>query len=190
MALLRWASPLRCLPGQGHVTYVELAPDFEAHAEPALPALSDHRPRGVTLPLRTGGPVLKVALDALQPHLQAGDLLQGKEVWMAESLLPLGGFRCVGRAARPLFACPDAMLVQMRQLEAHCHALWKRRLARPELRRQDVFLLDYLLPAGPGPQPLRPFQRMPRRRVQRNRQGARGGGVGHVAPPPRVALCA
>ena len=94
--------------------YVELALDFEAHAERALPAPSDHRLRGVTLPLRTWGQVLKMALDALQPHLQAGDPLQGKEVWMAKSLLPLGGFRCVGRAARPLFARPDAMLFQMR----------------------------------------------------------------------------
>ena len=100
MALLQWASRLRWLPGQGHVTYVEPALDFEAHTERALPAPSDHRLRGVALPLRTTGQVLKMALDALQPHLQARDLLQGKEVWMSESLLPLGGFRCVGRAVR------------------------------------------------------------------------------------------
>ena len=73
------------------MTYVELALDFEAHAERALPAPSDHRLRGITLPLRTStmGQVLKMALDALQPHLQAGDLWQGKEVWMVKSLLPL-----------------------------------------------------------------------------------------------------
>ena len=110
---------------------MELALDFEAHEERALPAPSDHRLHGVTLPLRTTGQMLTMALDALQPHLQAGDLLQGKEVWMAKSLLPLGGLRCVGRAARPLFARLDAMLFQMRQLEAHCHALWTRHLVRP-----------------------------------------------------------
>ena len=87
------------------------------------PGPSDHRLRGVTLPLRTKGQVLKMALDALQSHLQEGDLLQGKEVWMAISLLPLGGFTCVGRAARPLFARPDAMLFQMLHLEAHCRAV-------------------------------------------------------------------
>ena len=163
VALLQWASQLRWLPGQGHVTYVELALDFEAHAGRALPAPSDHRLWGVTLPLRTRGQVLKMALDALQPHLQAGDLLQGKEVWTAKSLLPLGGFRCVGQLARPLLACPAAMLFQMRQLEAHCRELWTRRLARPGRGRQDMFLLDYLPPAGPGRQPLRPFQRLPRR---------------------------
>ena len=190
VALLQWAGQLRWLPGPGHVTYVELALDFEAHAERALPAPSDHRLRGVTLPLRTRGQVLKMALDALQPHLQAGDLMHGKEVWMAKSLLPLGGFRCVGRSARPLFARPEAMLFQMRQLEAHCRALWARRLARPGAGRQDVFLLDYLPPAGPGQQPLRPFQRLPRRRVQRDRRGAGGGDADREAPPPQVALCA
>ena len=114
MALLHWASRQRWLPGQGHVTYVELALDFEAHAERALPAPIAHRIRGLALPLRSRGQLLKFALDVLQPHLQAADLLEGKVVWMAKSLLPLGGFRCVGRAARPLFVRPDAMLFQMR----------------------------------------------------------------------------
>ena len=109
---------------------------------------------------------------------------------MAKSLLPLGGFRCVGRAARPLFARPDAMQFQMRQLEAHRRALWTRRLARLGAERQVVFLLESLPPAGPGVLPLRPFQRLPSRRVQHDRQGPGGGGAGRVAPPPRVALCA
>ena len=190
VALLQWASRLRWLPRQGNVTYVELALDFEAHAERALPGPIDHRLRGVTLPLCTRGQVLKIARDALQPHLQARDLLPGQEVWMAKPLLPLGGFKCVGRAARPLFVRPDAMLFQMRQLEAHCRALWTRPLARPGVGRQDVFLSDYLPPPEPGLQPLRPFKRLPLRRVQRDRQGEGGGGVGRVAPLPRAALCA
>ena len=124
------------------MTYVELALDSEAHAERALPAPSDQQLRGVTLPLRTKGQVLKMALDALLAHLQAGDLLRGKEVWMAKALIPPGGFRCVGRAGGPLFARPDAMLFQMCQLEAHRRALWTRRLAQPGAGRQYVFLLD------------------------------------------------
>ena len=106
---------------------------------------------------------------------------------MAKSLLPLGGFRCVGTAARPH---PDAMLFQMRQLEAHCRALRTRRFARPGAGRHDVFLLDYLPPAGPGQQPLRPFQRLPHRRGLHDRHGAGGGGAARGAPSPRVALCA
>ena len=42
---------------------------------------------------------------------------------MAKSLLPRGGFRYVGRAARSLFARTDAMLFQMRQLEALLRAM-------------------------------------------------------------------
>ena len=53
-----------------------------------------------------------------------------------------------------------------------------------------MFILDYLPPSGPGQQPLRPFERLPRRRVQRDGQGAGGGGVGRVALLPRVAMCA
>ena len=110
MALLQWANQLEWLPGQCHVTYVEVALDFEAHAERALPAPSDQR--GVTLPLYTKGQVLKMALDALQQHVQVGALLWGKELLMAKSLLSLGGFQCVGWAARPLFARLAVMLFQ------------------------------------------------------------------------------
>ena len=41
---------------------------------------------------------------------------------MAKSHLLLRGFRCVGGggAVHPLFAHPDTMLFQMRQLQAHC----------------------------------------------------------------------
>ena len=56
------------------------------------------------------------------------------------------------------------------------HGAWRG----PE-RQQDVFLLDYFPPAGPGLQPLRPFWRLPHRRLQRNRQGGGNGGAGRVA---------
>ena len=105
---------------------------------------------------------------------------------MAKSLLPLGGVTFVGRAACPLFARPDAMLFQMRQLEAHCRALWMWCLAQPGAGWQDVFLLDYLPTLGPGRQPLRLFQRLPHRRVQRDQQGAGGTGAGRAAPWPCV----
>ena len=176
VALVLWAGQLKWMPGQGHVTYVELALDLQAHAEQALPAPSDHKLRAVTLPLRARGHMLKRALDALQPHLQAVELLQGKEVWMAKSILPLGGHRCVGRAAWPLLACPDAMLLQMRQLEAHCQERWVRRLARPGAGRQDVFPLHYFPRAGPRQQPLCPYQRLPRQQVQPPGWGLEEGG--------------
>ena len=87
-------------------------------------------------------------------------------------------------------ASSDGALTAMRQLKAHYRELWTRRLARPGAGRQDMFLLDFFPPAGPGLQQLRPFQRLPRRQVQRNRHGAAEGGAGRVAAPPRVAVCA
>ena len=168
---------------------MEMALDLEAHAERALPAPSDHRLRGVILPLHTRGDVLKMALDAMQPHVQVGGLLEGKERWMAKSLVPLGGLRCVGRAARPLFARPAVMLFQMRLVEAHCRELWTQRLAWPRAGQQDMFLLDYFQPAGPGQQPLWPFQRLYCRQVLRNRHGACRGGAGGVAALQHVAVC-
>ena len=102
--LLQWAGHLRWLPGQGHVIFVEMALDFEAHTERALPAPSDHQLQGVTLPLGIRRPVPYMAVDALHLHLQVRDILQGKEVWMAKSVLPVGGLRFVGRAACPLFS--------------------------------------------------------------------------------------
>ena len=88
VAFLQWANQHRWLPGQGHVTYVELALDFEAHANgPSQPPATTGC-GGVTLLLRTKGQVLKMALDALQPHEQVGGL--PKELWVAKSLLPLG----------------------------------------------------------------------------------------------------
>ena len=76
------------------MTYVELALDLKAHAERALPALSDHRPRGDTPALRSKGRVLKMALDALQPHVQVAGVLPGKELWIAKFLVPLGLLVC------------------------------------------------------------------------------------------------
>ena len=96
--------------------------------------------------------------------------------------LATGGFRCVGRVARPLFACPAVMPSRMRQFEAHCQEPWTRRLARTRAGWQEMFPLDSFPPAGPGLQPLRPFQRLPRRRVQRDRQGAGEGGAGRATP--------
>ena len=50
-ALLRWARALLWLPGQGQVTYVELALDFEEHAGRALPAAPGHKLAGRVPPL-------------------------------------------------------------------------------------------------------------------------------------------
>ena len=158
-ALLRLARALLWLPGKGQVTYVELALDFEEHAGRALPAAPGHKLAGRVLPLRERAHVLKLALDRTQQFLRAGELLGGQLRPLCNALVPLGGYRCMGRTERPVFACRQAMQEHMRRLEVHCRALWARRLARPGRGRQEAFLNDYLPRPLGGRAPLRPFQR-------------------------------
>ena len=130
-AIWRWAASFTWFLGQLHVTYTELTLNFEAHAGRALPVPGDHWLRGVTLPPRTKGQVMKQPLDRLQPHMQIGNLLHGKEVWMTKSLLPLGGFRCGAHEA-----------------------------VRPGRGQQDYLLLDYFPLVGPGHSAATPLRRL------------------------------
>ena len=159
-ALLRWAGALLWLPGQGQVTYAELALDFEEHAGRALPAAPGHRLAGRVLPLRARAHVLKLALDKTQQFLRAGELLGGQLRPLCNALVPFGGYKCMGRTERPVFACRPAMQEHMRRLEVHCRALWARRLARPGRGRQEAFLSNYLPRPLGGQASLRPFQRV------------------------------
>ena len=159
-ALLRWAGALLWLPGQGQVTYAELALDFEEHAGRALPAAPGHRLAGRVLPLRERAHVLKLALDKTQQFLRVGELLGGQLRPLCNALVPFGGYKCMGRTERPVFACRPAMQEHMRRLEVHCRALWARRLARPGRGRQEAFLSNYLPRPLGGQASLRPFQRV------------------------------
>ena len=159
-ALLRWAGALLWLPRQGQVTYAELALDFEEHAGRALPAAAGHRLAGPVPPLRERAHVLKLALDKTQQFLRAGELLGGQLRPLCNALVPFGGYKCMGRTERPVFACRPAMQEHMRRLEAHCRALWARRLARPGRGRQEAFLRNYLPRPLGGQASLRPFQRV------------------------------
>ena len=187
MALLQWASRLRWLPGQGHVTYMELAQDFEAHAEQALRAPSDHRLRGVTLPLRTRGEVLKMALDALQPHLQARDLLHGKGVCM-DGQIPLaaGGLQVCwrGRCAhcsRARTPCCSKCASWRRTAARYGRGAWRDREQGSRMcscwtpgttRAAAPTALSALAAPAGAARPARGRKR----------------GPGRAAPPPRVAL--
>ena len=158
-ALLRWAGALLWLPGQGQVTYVELALDFEEHAGRALPAAPGHKLAGRVLPLGQRAHVLKLALDKTQQFLRAGELLGGQLRPLCNTLVPFGGYKCMGRTETPVFVCRQAMQDRMRRLEVHCKALWGR-LARPGRGHREAFLNNYLPRPLGGQAPLRPFKRV------------------------------
>ena len=123
-------------PLLGKVIYTELALDFESHTRQVLS-------------LRERAHVLREAVDLLQPLLAGGTVLEGDFRWMWASLVPLGGFRSMGRTERPVFACRLDMPRHMQQLQQHCLELWTRRLSNPGAGRKDYFLAGYL-PRRPG----------------------------------------
>ena len=86
---------------------------------------------GRVLPLRERAHALKLALDKTQQFLRAGELLGGQLCPLCNTLVPFGGYKCMGRTERSMFVCREAMQEHMRRLEVHCGALWARRLARP-----------------------------------------------------------
>ena len=63
--------------------------------------------------------MLREAADLLQPLLAGGTLLEGHFRWMCACLVPLGGFRSMGRTERPVFACRPDMRQLMQQLQQH-----------------------------------------------------------------------
>ena len=102
--------------------------------------------------------MLKLPLAKTQQFLRAGELLGGQLRPLCNALVPFGGYKCMGRTERPVFACRQDMQEHMRRLEVHCRALWARRLARPGRGRREAFLNDYLPRPLGGQVPLRPFK--------------------------------
>ena len=92
--------------------------------------------------------MLKLALDKTQQFLRARKLLGGQLRPLGNALVPFGGYKCMGRMERPVFACRQAMQRHMRRLKVHYTSLWSRRLARPGRGRREAFL--DLLASPPG----------------------------------------
>ena len=125
---------------------MELALDFEEHVGWALLVAPGHKLAGRVLPRREQVHVLK--LDKTQQFLRACRLLGGQLRPLCNTLVPFGGYKCMGlqcmgRTERPVFACRQAMQEHMRRPEVHCRALWGR-LARPGRGRREAFPNDYL----------------------------------------------
>ena len=114
-ALVSWGSALQWVPGLGQVTYAELA--LESHSNRAPPAKSGHRHARQVLSPRKRARVLQEAANLLQPLLAGVTLLEGNFQCVCASLVPLGGFRSMGRTERPVFACRPAMREHMQQLQ-------------------------------------------------------------------------
>ena len=76
-APVRWAAALRWKDGQGDVTWVELALDYETFLGRALPASPQQQLRGMRLPLGERAQVLRQAAQLLQASHGSGSLPAG-----------------------------------------------------------------------------------------------------------------
>ena len=180
--LLEWASRLQWQAQPASVSFAELALDFEATANRALPAPPGMHLRGTTLSLQTRASVLRKALGWLLRHMLTGDLLQGRQTGTCQSLIPLGGHYCPGLTARPFFTALGAMRLLLRRLEMHCVSAWHAQMRTPAAVRRPVgqFLARYFPALHQGYHPLRPYQRPERRQV-----AAARGPAPAPAPAPR-----
>ena len=126
--MVRWLAQLQWTT-QGHVTFVELALDFEATAARALPAAPASRLCGQVLSLHERARVLRVAMTVLSRHVTSGVLYQGGMTCRASSLVPLGAGVMAGLTARPYFASRVEMSMQLRALKAYCEERHAARMA-------------------------------------------------------------
>ena len=139
---MHWASVLQWMPDSGYVTYAEVAVDFESHSNLALPARPGHRHAWqVPVPWEWAC-VLREAVDLLQPLHTCSTLLEGGFRWICASLVPLGGFRGMGRTERPVFVCRLTC-------SSTYNNLWMHRQASLWASPRDYFPAGYL-PRRPG----------------------------------------
>ena len=113
---MTWASALQCTLGSCYITYAKLALDFESQSKRALRARPGHRHTRQVLSLRERARVLREAVDLLQPLLAGATLLEESFRWMCASLVPMAGFRSMGRTERPVFSCRPCMRQHMQHL--------------------------------------------------------------------------
>ena len=102
-----------------HVTFLELALDFEAFSGHAIPSPPSAKFVAPALPLQERARVLRVALIIIRRHVLHGSLFPGKLIARANSLSPFGAGCHIGLNVRPYFAAPNAMIHQIDALQQY-----------------------------------------------------------------------
>ena len=131
LTALRWPAAAATGPGDGTVTYLELALDYESHAGRALPAAPQARLRGTHLPLQERARVLRLAMAKMQALATSGRLHPAQGTARSPVIIPIGGPALVGLTRRPFFACRHAMVGHLARLATYCESWWARRPAKP-----------------------------------------------------------
>ena len=126
--LVQWLAQLQWTT-KGHVTFVELALEFETTAQRALPGAPASRLCAQGLSLHERARVLRVAMTVLSKHVVSGTLYKGGMTCRARPLVSLGAGVMGGLTARPYFASRAEMSIQLRALKAYCEERHAARMA-------------------------------------------------------------
>ena len=115
--MITWLQELKWLPaddtllhGQGHVSFMELALDFETHAGRTLPPTPQSRFVGTELSLQEQGREVRLAVTLMGKVAERETILPARISNHCRSLVPLGAARG-GRRDRALYADPPPPLL-------------------------------------------------------------------------------
>ena len=139
--LLQWMRALRWQPEPSHVTFLELALDFEAYSRRSLSCSPGSELSGIALPLQERARVLRLALVILRRHVTTGMLFPWTFISRANALIPLGCGSHNGLSRRPYFSMPASMIVQLEKLQKYAESRWIHRTLRPSSSDRQTFIL-------------------------------------------------
>ena len=110
--------------GHGHVSFMELALDFETHAGRPLPPTPQSRFAGTELSLQEKGRVVRLAVTLMGKAAGRKSILPARIANHCRSLVPLGACPVVGVKGRPLFTRPMAVWHHLKRLQGYNAERW------------------------------------------------------------------
>ena len=167
-AMVAWLQDLEWLPaddtlpqGQGFVSFMELALDFETHAGRPLSPTPRSRFTGTELSLQEKGRVLRLAVTLMGKAVGKESILLARITNHCRSLVPLGVGPVVGVKGRPFFPRPMAVWHHMKRLQKYNAERWaQQQQARVAKQRQKRRRAQGHLANGRNDSP-RPRERCP-----------------------------
>ena len=125
-AMVAWLQDLEWLPaddtllqGHGHVSFMELALDFETHAGRPLPPTPQSRFAGTELSLQEKGRVMRLAVTLMGKAAWKESILPARISNHCRSLVPLRAGPVVGVKGRLLFTRPMAVWHHLKRVQKY-----------------------------------------------------------------------
>ena len=133
---LEWPPADDTLPqGHGHVSFMELALDFETHVGRPLPPTPQPRFTGTELSLQEKGRVMRLAVTLMGKAVGKESILPARITNHCRSLVPLGAGPLVGVKGRPLFTRHMAVWHHLKRLQKYNAERWAQQ-QHPRVAKQ------------------------------------------------------